>query len=198
MANPEKKTSNRYSDSDLAEFQQLIEKKLTLAREQVDHLEEQVLELNESIQTSMADIGENSAYSDVEFINNMIFRQKKYIQDLENALLRVINKSYGICSITGNLIDKKRLLIVPTTTKGLEAKTEEQIKEANKSNPTKRANLSERKPKTTFAKVVSKIKAKKTDIKPIISDDDDDDFDMDGDTIPEVDLGEMDLEGIDD
>jgi hypothetical protein len=128
----------------------------------------------------------------------MIFRQNKYSQDLENALLRVINKTYGICSITGNLIDKKRLLIVPTTTKGMEAKTEEQIKEANKSNPVKRPTLSERKPKTTFAKVVNKIKAKKTDIKPIISDDDEDDFDMDGDTIPEVDLGEMDLDGIDD
>jgi len=58
-------------------------------------------------------------------LNNMAIRQRMYIKDLENAQVRIRNKSYGICSITGDLIDKKRLLAVPTTTKSLSAKTEE-------------------------------------------------------------------------
>ena len=55
-------------------------------------------------------------------LQTMANRQKKHLQDLENALIRVENKSYGICVVTGQLIDKKRLLAVPTTTKSLEAK----------------------------------------------------------------------------
>lgn len=61
-------------------------------------------------------------------LNNMAIRQRMYIKDLENALIRIRNKSYGICSISGQLIDKKRLLAVPTTTKSLEAKAVEQTK----------------------------------------------------------------------
>jgi len=148
MAKSEKKKV-RYTDEELEEFKLIINEKIASAQEQVRQLEEQVLELNESLQTSGADLGDNSAYTDVEFINNLIFRQKKQIQDLENALLRIKNKVYGICILTGDLIDKKRLTLVPTTMKGMVAKTEAQKKAAARSNP-RRTMLSDRNPKTHF------------------------------------------------
>ncbi len=126
MDTPEKNTSSRYSEEDLAEFQALINNKIKQATDQINQLEEQMMELNESLQTSGADLGDNSAYTDVEFLKSMIFRQQKYLRELENALLRIKNKNYGICTLTGNLIDKKRLLAVPTTTKSLQAKTDAQ------------------------------------------------------------------------
>ena len=69
---------------------------------------------------------DSSINNDVEMLNNMAIRQRMHIQDLDNALVRIKNKSYGICSITGQLIDKRRLLAVPTTTKSLAAKVAEQ------------------------------------------------------------------------
>ncbi|MFT4666258.1 MAG: RNA polymerase-binding transcription factor DksA [Polaribacter sp.] len=161
MATPEKNKSLRYSDEELAEFKKIIDKKITDGQEQVRQFEEQVRELNESLQTSGADLGDNSAYTDVEFINNLIFRQKKQIQDFENALLRIKNKVYGICILTGDLIDKKRLLIVPTTMKGLVEKTEAQKRGATKSN--RRTLLSDRKPKAQFTKTGKKAKPEKID-----------------------------------
>ena len=62
-------------------------------------------------------------------LNNMANHQRKYIQDLENALIRINNKSYGICVTTGELIDKKRLMAVPTTTKSVTAKTQSEMKD---------------------------------------------------------------------
>ncbi|MBV6652777.1 MAG: hypothetical protein KI786_03425, partial [Mameliella sp.] len=61
--------------------------------------------------------------NDVEMLNNMAIRQRRYIQDLQNALIRIRNKVYGVCTVTGELIDKKRLMAVPTTTKSVAAKT---------------------------------------------------------------------------
>lgn len=118
----------RYSDADLQEFKTLIESKLEKARNELDYLQEQIVEITEN---SDSDYGgdwmdDSSTTNDVEMLNNMAIRQRKYIRDLENALLRVQNKTYGICMITGQLIDKKRLLAVPTATKSLEAKLAEQ------------------------------------------------------------------------
>lgn len=143
MASPKKNKPNRYSDTELEEFKAVIDKKLAASMDQTAQLQDQVLELNESLQTSSSDLGDNSAYTDVEFLNRMILRQKKHIRDLENALLRIKNKNYGICTLTGELIDKKRLMVVPTTTKSLEAKTEAQRREAEKSNP-RRPHISDR------------------------------------------------------
>lgn len=118
----------RYSDADLQEFKTLIESKLEKARHELDYLQEQIVEITEN---SDSDYGgdwmdDSSTTNDVEMLNNMAIRQRKYIRDLENALLRVQNKTYGICMISGQLIDKKRLLAVPTATKSLEAKLAEQ------------------------------------------------------------------------
>ena len=122
----EEKTNEivRYSDADLAEFKVIVEKKLEKAKEELEYLQEQILEISEN---SSDDHGgdwmdDSNINNDIEFLNNMAIRQRKYIQDLENALVRIRNKTYGICMVTGKLIEKRRLLAVPTATKSVEAK----------------------------------------------------------------------------
>jgi len=117
----------------------------------------------------------------MELLNTMAIRQRKYIQDLDNALVRIRNKTYGICVISGNLIPIERLRAVPTTTKSLTVKTEEQAKEQEKKK--------HRVPKLPYVRkreVISKI-VKKTPLNPekvkkqpkiTIDDDDDDDDDF--------------------
>ena len=122
---------------------------------------------------------DSSINNDVEMLNNMAIRQRRYIKDLENALVRIRNKTYGICIITGELIDKKRLLAVPTTTKSLVAKTQEQ-------NPTperKSSSADRPTPKPTgekkvITKIIRKSPSKPVAPRPEDFDDDDDDFNL--------------------
>jgi RNA polymerase-binding transcription factor DksA len=119
----------RYSDSELEEFRVLIETKLNRATKHLKELQEQILEITENTSDEHGGdwVDDSSINNDVEMLNNMAIRQRMHIQDLENSLVRIKNKTYGICSITGQLIDKRRLLAVPTTTKSLAAKVAEQI-----------------------------------------------------------------------
>lgn len=119
-----KTTTSRYSDAELAEFKEIIDKKLEKAKEEFTYLQEQILEITAN---SGDDHGgdwmdDSTTNNDMEFLNNMAIRQRKYIQDLENALVRIRNRSYGICMVTGELIDKRRLRVVPTATKSVEVK----------------------------------------------------------------------------
>lgn len=118
------KIVNRYSDAELEEFKQLITAKLEKATAQYSSLIEQIKEITENTSGDFTkDITDfSSSQIEVEMLNSMATRQKLYIQDLQNALVRIRNKSYGICSVTGELIEKKRLLAVPTTTKSVQAK----------------------------------------------------------------------------
>ncbi|MCB0566010.1 MAG: TraR/DksA family transcriptional regulator [Phaeodactylibacter sp.] len=171
----------RYSDGELGDFKALIEKKLANAQEQLASLQEQILEITENTSDEHGGdwMDDSSINNDVEMLNNMAIRQRRYIKDLENALVRIRNKTYGICIITGELIDKKRLLAVPTTTKSLLAKTQEQ-------NPTteKRVSSSERpaqKPtgeKKVITKIIRKSPSKPAPSKPADFDDDEDDFNL--------------------
>jgi RNA polymerase-binding transcription factor DksA len=117
-------TVSKYSDADLAEFQALIESKIARTKEQVEMLQSQILEITENASDDFGGdwVDDSSTSSDVEMLNNMAIRQRKHLQDLKNAMVRIKNKTYGVCSITGELIDKKRLLAVPTTTKSAAAK----------------------------------------------------------------------------
>lgn len=117
----------RYSDADLAEFKEIIDKKLEDAISNLNSLQDQILEITENTSDEHGGdwMDDSSINNEMEMLNNMAIRQRMYIKDLENALVRIRNKSYGICSISGELIDKKRLLAVPTTTKSLSAKAEE-------------------------------------------------------------------------
>ncbi len=171
----------RYSDGELAEFKALIEKKLANAQEQLDSLQEQILEITENTSDEHGGdwMDDSSINNDVEMLNNMAIRQRRYIKDLENALVRIRNKTYGICSITGELIDKKRLLAVPTTTKSLLAKTQEQNPA-----PEKRVSTVERplpKPaaeKKVITKIIRKSPAKPAPPRPADFDDDEEDFNL--------------------
>jgi DnaK suppressor protein len=131
----------RYSDEALAEFRKVIEEKLADARQQLDMFRNQILEVTENASDDYGGdwMDDSSINSEVEMLNNMAIRQQKFIQDLEHALIRINNKTYGICSISGRLIDKRRLLAVPTTTKSVVAKQEERLREEEKSvvQPTK-------------------------------------------------------------
>lgn len=180
-------TTARYSDADLEEFRVLIEKKLETSKEELSYLQEQILEITEN---SGDDHGgdwmdDSSTNNDIEFLNNMAIRQRKYVQDLENALIRIRNKSYGICLTTGQLIEKRRLLAVPTATKSVEAKTAEAVeapkKVAEKAPlPLEQAEKKEKLPPATPKIITKVIRKPKSPVKPVNVDDDDDlDFDFD-------------------
>ena len=116
--------ANRYSDEELQEFKVLIDEKLDATRKEVQFLRTQMMEINEnsSNQQSGDWTDESSSHTEMEMLNNMLGRQQQFLRNLENATLRIQNKTYGICSLTGQLISKERLRLVPHATKSVEAK----------------------------------------------------------------------------
>jgi len=127
MANPledEKKT--RYSDEELEEFRIMIDRKIAESQKQLSDLREQMTELNENDESNRSDAFEDGASNwQREHLNKLAARAQKFIRDLEYALIRIKNKTYGICNVTGQLIDKKRLMLVPHATKSIEGKLNE-------------------------------------------------------------------------
>ena len=115
----------------MAEFQAIIEKKIEQTEQQLESLKEQIREISENTSDEHGGdwVDDSSISADIEMLNNMALRQQKYLRDLNNAMLRIKNKVYGICVVTRELIDKRRLLAVPTTTKSLTAKTDIRRKE---------------------------------------------------------------------
>ncbi len=118
--------TQRYNDADLQEFKGLIVKKLVDAREELINLQAQILNTNENgtddTGASFKMLEDGSETLAKEEAANLAARQKKFIEQLEMALIRVENKTYGICRITGKLIAKERLRAVPHTTQSMEAK----------------------------------------------------------------------------
>lgn len=114
----------RYSDRELATFKEIIDAKLAKAKAQLLQLQTQIVEATQnSSDAHGADwMDDSSMNAELDMLNTMAIRQRKYKKELENALVRIRNKVYGICIITGNLIDKRRLMAVPTTTKSVAAK----------------------------------------------------------------------------
>lgn len=113
----------RYSDDDLKEFRDLIDGKLTTAREELKNLKESLENHTDSQAGSKAwNMEEGSDTSEMETMMNQISRQHQYIRNLELALVRIENKTYGICRVSGKLIPKERLRVVPHATMSLEAK----------------------------------------------------------------------------
>lgn len=118
------KETKRYSEQDLKEFKVLIEQKLERAKREWNYYKEQIEDVEERISDEHDGYTEDAMImSDLELLNGFAYRQKKFIHQLEAALIRVHNKSYGICELTGELIDKRRLLVAPVTTKSLLAKS---------------------------------------------------------------------------
>ena len=114
----------RYSDEDLQEFKVLIDSKLTQAQEELNTTQQQIADLNENGFNQQGGdwYDDSTTHTDLEMLQRMMVRQQRYVQDLKNALLRIHNKTYGICSVTGVLIDKSRLRLVPHATKSIDGK----------------------------------------------------------------------------
>lgn len=116
----------RYSDEELAEFKQLILEKLERAK----HDYEQMMDVLRNQDGNDVDdtsptykiLEEGSATQSKEEITTMAARQQKFIQGLQAALVRIGNRTYGICRVTGKLIPKERLRAVPHATLSIEAK----------------------------------------------------------------------------
>ena len=120
-------TRTRYSDEELAEFKVIIENMLAKAKAEYATLREVVMHggTNDIEDTSpsfktVEDDGANQLTK--EEASSLAQRQYKFIQNLEAALVRIENKTYGICRVTGKLIPKERLRLVPHATLTVEAK----------------------------------------------------------------------------
>lgn len=116
----------RYSDSELKEFKSLLLEKLSSAKEELNALATSLSSPNANGTDDTAGtyktLEDGSATLEKEQINQLAARQKKFIEQLEAALVRIENKTYGICRETGKLIPKERLRAVPHTTLTMEAK----------------------------------------------------------------------------
>jgi RNA polymerase-binding transcription factor DksA len=116
----------RYSESDLQEFKALLLDKLRSAKEELNSLATSLSSPNANGTDDTAGtyktLEDGSATLEKEQINQLAARQKKFIEQLEAALVRIENKTYGVCRETGRLIPKERLRAVPHTTLSMEAK----------------------------------------------------------------------------
>lgn len=116
----------KYSKEELAEFKEIIDEKLTKAKEDLQLLVDQLSHKDDhgtdDTSPTFKLMDEGSEVLSREEINQLAARQQKFIQSLENALIRIQNGTYGVCRVTGKLIAKDRLRIVPHATLSIEAK----------------------------------------------------------------------------
>lgn len=120
------KQPERYSDAELAEFRKLIEDKIKNAEKQlnlyIDAYKNGSSNDTEDTAPTFKSFDDGSNTLSKEANSQLAIRQEKFIRDLKNALVRIENKSYGICRVTGKLIQKERLKLVPHATLSIEAK----------------------------------------------------------------------------
>ena len=118
--------SMRYSDAELAEFRELINSKLDAAKRELTYLNGLITRKDtmsgEDSDNRYMTMEDGSLSMEREQLNQMASRQIDFIAKLEKAMMRIENKTYGICRVTGNLIDKARLKAVPHATLSMEAK----------------------------------------------------------------------------
>jgi RNA polymerase-binding transcription factor DksA len=125
----EQTEKTRYSDSELLEFKNIILEKLRIAREELAALTSTLSNSNangtDDTAGTFKTLEDGSATLEKEQTNQLAARQKKFIDNLEAALVRIENKTYGICRETGKLIQKEGLKAVPHTTLSIEAKNKQ-------------------------------------------------------------------------
>ena len=116
----------RYSDKDLAEFKTLIAEKIEKAQHDLELIKSAYMNDHnngtEDTSPTFKAFDEGSAVMSKESNSQLAIRQEKFIRDLKNALIRIENKTYGICRVTKKLINKERLKLVPHATLSIEAK----------------------------------------------------------------------------
>ncbi|MFK7772881.1 MAG: TraR/DksA family transcriptional regulator [Saprospiraceae bacterium] len=176
---------NRYSDEELLEFKNLIDQKIAGSKNQLRSMVDRIENISESTGNDGDWMDDSSNLQDLDMLNSMIGRQRKHIQDLENALIRIHNKRFGICIVTGQLIDKRRLMAVPTTSKSLEAKTTIPEKIAREEAAKKKKIVTSKAP-ASFSRVIKRTGGVPT-VKPAVErddyfdDEDEDENDLDED-----------------
>jgi RNA polymerase-binding transcription factor DksA len=120
----------RYSDKDLAEFKGLIQEKIVKAQHDLELIKSAYMnDLNngtDDTSPTFKAFEEGSETMSKEANSQLAIRQEKFIRDLKNALIRIENKTYGVCRVTGKLIKKERLQLVPHATLSIEAKNMQQ------------------------------------------------------------------------
>ncbi len=116
----------RYSDADLAEFKEIILKKIEKAQIDLDLIKSAYMnDLNngtDDTSPTFKAFEEGSETMSKEANSQLAIRQEKFLRDLKNALFRVESKTYGVCKVSGKLINKERLKVVPHATMSIEAK----------------------------------------------------------------------------
>lgn len=116
----------RYSDADLEEFKVLINDKIRKAIEQLELIQSSYKNDSnngtDDTSPTFKAFDEGSEVMSKEANSQLAIRQEKFIRDLKNALVRIENKTYGVCRVTGKLINKERLKLVPHATLSIEAK----------------------------------------------------------------------------
>lgn len=116
----------RYSDDDLQEFKEIILNKIARAEEDLELLQASykngVDNGTEDTAPTFKSFEEGTDTMSKEANMQLAIRQEKFIRDLKNALVRIENKTYGVCRVTGKLIQKERLKLVPHATLSIEAK----------------------------------------------------------------------------
>jgi RNA polymerase-binding transcription factor DksA len=122
-------TKDRFSDEELEEFKNLIEDKIENAQHQlqlyIDAYKNGSSNDTEDTSPTFKSFDEGSSTLSKEANSQLAIRQEKFIRDLKNALIRIENKTYGICRVTGKLINKERLKLVPHATLSIEAKNKQ-------------------------------------------------------------------------
>lgn len=116
----------RYSDADLQEFREIIEEKIAKAEEDLALIRSSYMNDGnngtEDTSPTFKAFEEGSETMSKEANVQLAIRQEKFIRDLKNAILRIENKTYGVCRVTAKLIQKERLKLVPHATLSIEAK----------------------------------------------------------------------------
>lgn len=117
---------NRYTDKELERFKNIIIKKIDKAQQDFDLLKSAYMNDSDNgtddTSPTFKAFEEGSETMSKEANTQLALRQEKFIRDLKNALIRIENKTYGVCRITGKLIKKRRLMVVPHATLSIEAK----------------------------------------------------------------------------
>jgi RNA polymerase-binding transcription factor DksA len=121
-----KSKKNRYTDKELERFKNLIIKKIDKAKQDLSLLKSAYMNDSDNgtddTSPTFKAFEEGSETMSKEANTQLALRQEKFIRDLKNALIRIENKTYGVCRVTGKLIKKKRLMVVPHATLSIEAK----------------------------------------------------------------------------
>ena len=121
-----KNSKNKYTDKELEGFRKINNEKIEKAQNDLELIKSAYMNNStngtEDTSPTFKSVEEGSETMSKEANTQLALRQEKFIRDLKNALVRIENKTYGVCRVTGKLIDKKRLNIVPHATLSIEAK----------------------------------------------------------------------------